>query len=414
MWIVFDRENNPDPFHDELGGGFSSSGAAFMFHDNGGPVAEKTYFGSNEQPLDSAIERFYDQTFYYDGDMEELNRRLHEEVNQRNPEKIAINVSESMASGDGLTVSLRDHLVKALGPRLSARMVSAANVAHEFRSRRVTTETSLYRQLQKWTSQWQMNVLSSDIEPSETTVFDLVSRMEDQAAQLGLRLVMDHGRFPLIVWFGNFDGMPGLGRFDSGRELVERGMPWKDARDFPLEPGDLITLDGGLRFLGFSSDMKRSAYLLRPDESEPPALLQEAWNKMLDVSETYARVLEPGLTGREVWENLAADLVFCGYHMEGMEPPDAGPIDWQASFYGHAVGNVVHDVGTRVAAGAVQTGLPLIEDEWVSVEFHLTSPIDVSVGRRWLVRFEQTGQVRSKGFEWLVPRQKELLLIPAH
>ena len=227
-------------------------------------------------------------------------------------------------------------------------------------------------------------------------------------------MVTDHGRFPLIVWFGNFDGMPGLGGFDSGRALLERGMPWKESRDFPLEPGDLITLDGGLRFLGLSSDMKRSAYLLRPHESEPPALLQEAWKKMLDVSEAYASALEPGLTGHEVWENLAADLTSRGYQVEGVEPSEASPIVWRASFYGHSVGNVVHDVGARVAAGAGQTGLPLIEDEWVSVEFHLTSPVDESLGRRWVVRFEQTGQVRSEGFEWLVPRQKELLLIPTH
>ena len=138
MWIVFDRENNPDPLHDELGGGFSGSGAVFMFHDDGGRAAEKIYFGSSEQPLDSDVERFYDQTSYYGGDTEELNRRLREAVNQRNPNKTAVNVSESQACSDGLTVSSRDCLVKALGPELSARMVSAVNLVHEFRSRRTS------------------------------------------------------------------------------------------------------------------------------------------------------------------------------------------------------------------------------------------------------------------------------------
>ncbi len=414
MWIVLDRENNLDPLHDELGGGYSGSVAVFLFHDDGGRVAEKIYFGSSEQPLDSAIERFYDQTLTFGGDTDELGRRLREEVNKRDPEKIAVNVSESMASGDGLTISLREHLVQALGPRLSARLVSATNIAHEFRSRRTTSETSFYRRLQKWTSQWQMNVLSSRVEPGETTVLDIVSRLEDRAAQLGLSLATNHGRFPLIVWFGNFDGMPGLGRFDSHRELLERGMPWKESRDFPIEPGDLITLDGGLKYLGYSSDMKRSAYVLTSGEREPPVHLQQAWQKMLEVSDIYAGKLEPGSTGHEIWETLAIDLESRGYDVEGMDSNRPAPARWQASFYGHSTGNVVHDVGTRVAAGAGQTGLPLMEGEWVSVEFHVTSPVDETIGRPWVVRFEQTGQVGSEGFEWLIPRQKELLLIPSH
>jgi Xaa-Pro aminopeptidase len=135
---------------------------------------------------------------------------------------------------------------------------------------------------------------------------------------------------------------------------------------------------------------------------------------MLEVSDAYAGVLEPGLTGHDVWEKLAAHLASRGYGVTGKEPPDAKPSAWQANFYGHSVGNVVHDVGARVAAGGGQTGLPLIEGEWVSVEFHVTSPVDETIDRRWVVRFEQTGQVRSEGFEWLIPRQKELLLIPTH
>jgi Xaa-Pro aminopeptidase len=188
-------------------------------------------------------------------------------------------------------------------------------------------------------------------------------------------------------------------------------MPWKESRDFAIEPGDLITLDGGLRVFGFSSDMKRSAYILKPGETEPPALLRQTWQKTLEISDIYARKLESGSTGLEIWEALALDLESRGYDVEGKSSNHEAP--WQVSLYGHSVGNVVHDVGTRVAAGAVQTDLPLIEDEWVSIEFHVTSPTDENVGRRWSVRFEQTGQVGSKGFEWLIPRQKQLLLLPA-
>ena len=42
MWIVLDRENNPDPLHVEIGGGFSGVRAAFIFYDNGSDTPEPT------------------------------------------------------------------------------------------------------------------------------------------------------------------------------------------------------------------------------------------------------------------------------------------------------------------------------------------------------------------------------------
>ena len=35
MWVVLNRENNPDPLHVELGGRFSGVRAAYVFFDNG-------------------------------------------------------------------------------------------------------------------------------------------------------------------------------------------------------------------------------------------------------------------------------------------------------------------------------------------------------------------------------------------
>ena len=63
MWIIVDRENNADPLHDEIGGGYSGPGAAFVFFDFGGGAAEKIYLGQ-EQPLNSMISQLYDQKQY--------------------------------------------------------------------------------------------------------------------------------------------------------------------------------------------------------------------------------------------------------------------------------------------------------------------------------------------------------------
>ena len=65
MWIVLDRENNSDPLHAEIGGGFSGVRAAFIYFDGGADKPEKIYFGSHEQPANSVIAQTYDIKQYY-------------------------------------------------------------------------------------------------------------------------------------------------------------------------------------------------------------------------------------------------------------------------------------------------------------------------------------------------------------
>lgn len=413
MWIVCDRENNPDPLHEDLGGGYSGTAAVYMFVDGGGDHPEKIYFAPSEQSLDSPISRIYEVKKYYGGDIEDLRPMLRREVVERNPRRIAVNFSDKLASADGLTVSMRRFLKEALGKPFIERMVSSERIVPEFRSRRVSKETELYRHLQEWTNAWETSALEHVV-PGKTTALDLWCGLLDRASEAGLSLIKDHGRFPLIVWYCDQEGMPGLSAFNSSRPLLERGMPWPSTRDFAIEPGDLITLDGGLRFLGFSSDMKRTAYVLKPGESEPPEVLREAWRKTLEVAELYAGKLVPGAVGRNVWRDMAEEMRSMGIMVVGMEANSHDPKQVQASFYGHSVGNAAHDVGAKVVPGGpsdFKSNLPLIEGEWVSVEFHLAIPDPGETGKRWFTRFEQTGQVGPRGLKWLIPRQETLLLI---
>jgi hypothetical protein len=54
---------------------------------------------------------------------------------------------------------------------------------------------------------------------------------------------------------------------------------------------------------------------------------------------------------------------------------------------------------------------PLRQGEWVSVEFHVSTPIPEWGGKTWYARHEETGQIGPNGVEWLIPRQEKLLLI---
>ena len=250
------------------------------------------------------------------------------------------------ASADGLTGGRQAWLQAAVGPEYARRMVSADRVVHAFRATRTPLETKWFRNLQTWTSQWETEALASAVKPGETTVLALVHGLEDASGRFGLDLAIDHGRFPMIVWFGRSGGMPGLKGFESS---VERRVEARsrDPRDFPIEPGDLITLDGGLRFLGLTSDMKRSAYVLRSGETGPPASLRKAWQDTLNVADLFASRLVPGADSLQVWNGLNAELVAHGFEVagSGTGAPPSIPSRPRVSVYAHSTGNVVHDVG---------------------------------------------------------------------
>jgi len=87
MWIVLDRENHPDPLHEEIGGGFAGVRSAYIFFDAGGTEPEKIYLGSHVQSKDTVIEQIYDEKVYYGYSAEGITPHLREAVHRRDPQR---------------------------------------------------------------------------------------------------------------------------------------------------------------------------------------------------------------------------------------------------------------------------------------------------------------------------------------
>jgi Xaa-Pro aminopeptidase len=398
MWMVLDRENNDDPVHDELGGGYSGVRAAFIFFDNGGDKVEKIYYGSHEQPATSVIAQIYDEKQYYGYSEAGLTPLLRSAVQKRNPKKIAVETSYTVPDLDGLTVGMRDFLVKAIGPAFASRIVSGESVARDFRTTRTPLEQKLYKTLLEWSSRWQSDALSdAHVTPGTTTAADIAWYLEDSARRLGLA----GSGTPRVVRAGDL-------------------LPL-NAENLAIQPGDIISIDGGLKYLGYATDIKRTAYVLRPGESAPPAHLQSAWRDTLKVADLYAKALVPGRVGHEVWDGLMAQTQKMGY---AVAYPDSGgraasTTKPEVGVYGHSVGNVEHDVGARIAqdwpfAFGDRVDCALRQNEWESIEFHVSTPVSEWGGKTWYARFEENVRVGPDGAEWIIPRQEQLLLIHQH
>lgn len=396
MWIVIDRENNEDPLHDEIGGGYSGVRGAFIFFDRGIEGIEKLFVGSHVEPSTAISPHVYDSLTYYGYSKDGLTPIIREIVHERQPRKIGINQSRTLPEADGLSAGLYEFLKKALGADYVDRFTSAELLVRDFRLQKVPEETKVFTDLVKWTDRWMKEGFSMVV-PGQTTAADLFWWMEQRAREVRLET-----------------GASG----SNVARIVREGEQLPLASDDPIEPGDIVSIDSGLKYLGYETDFKRTAYVLKPGETEPPDSIQAAWQTTLEFSDVYIREMVPGRVGHEVWAAIVDQVRKRGYRVVG---PDAGgrattDVRPEIGVYGHSVGNNSHDIGARIAqdlpfAYGERVRFPLVEGEFVSVEFHLSTPIPEWNGKTWYSRFEENARLGAQTVEWLIPRQEKLILI---
>jgi Xaa-Pro aminopeptidase len=379
-------------------GGHGGVRNAHIFYDNGEQL-EKIFIFSHEHRED-LVPLLYDELIHYGYTPEGLKPHLREAVQKRNPRRIGLNMSPTLPMADGLSVELKRYLDEAIGPELAAREVSAELVVRDFRATRLPRETELYRKLVEWTAAWEEEGLSrAAITPGVTTADDLHWWWRERAHDLGLEIA---------------SFLPGLRIIRDGRHL-----PTNDSEE-PISPGDTLSIDAGLSFAGYHTDLKRMAYVLRPGETEVPASLRKAYDDAKRVTDVLCQNMRPGRLGHEVWEmttNWAAEEGYLiGYAMGiGGAAKDTDP---EIGIYCHSVGTDVHDIGARTSennphAFGDRVRYPLAADNWYSVELHVSTPIPEWGGKTVKVTIEETALLTADGPRFLVPRQEEWLLIPS-
>jgi Xaa-Pro aminopeptidase len=395
MWITMDREYNPDPFAAEIGGQGGVRNA-HIFFDNGERL-EKIFIFSHP-PREDLARSLYDELTFYGYRPEGLRPHLAEAVRKRNPRRIGLNMSPTLPMADGLTVSLKRYLDDAIGPELAAREVSAELLQRDFRVTRTPEETAAYRQVVEWTTVWEEVGLSrAAITPGQTTPDDVHWWWREKAREIGV----DIASF-----------LPGLRIMRNG-VTIESNDP-----NTPIEAGDCLSIDAGLSFIHFQTDMKRSAYVLRPGETDAPRGMHQALAAANAVTDRLIGNMQPGRLGHQVWDMTMAALNEDGYETAFAMGSAAGPTTPEVGIYCHSVGTSVHDIGARTAednphAFGDRVRYPLALNNWYSIEHHTATPIAEWDYRTLRVNTEEDSMLTERGIEFFVPRQTEWLLIPS-
>jgi Xaa-Pro aminopeptidase len=310
-------------------------------------------------------------------------------VQQADPRRIGIDVSESFALADGLSHTEHRLLTEALGP-YADRLVPAEELAVGWLETRLPEEIRALHALNRLVHEVIDEAYSpAVIRPGTTTALDVAWWLRQRFHDLGVE-----------PWF-----QPTVMLQRAGVPLVEErdtllpAVPY----DAVIEPGDLVHCDVGLASLGLRTDTQRNGYVLRDGETAPPDGLRAALrtgNRMQDLT---MAALTVGRTGNEV---LAAARAAAA--AEGID----------ADVYSHPVGFHGHGAGPAIGQWDAQDGVrgagdyPVHPDTAYALELAVRRPVPEWGGQCVRMALEQGIALTADGIEYLDDRQTELILIP--
>jgi Xaa-Pro aminopeptidase len=382
MWIVASREGHDDPNAALLGGGYVGDVGYYVFTDRGESRIERAAMGVGGAA--------FDQCPLYD--LKRSPAELRAFVEQRNPKRIGINVASEIGTADGLSHSLHEELVATLGTELSSRLVPAEKLVSDFRGRHTATEIAAFARAGEFSRTIAERALSSEvITPGQTTTGDVAWWMMEQLHKEGL---------------GNSFGIPSIYVLGPGPRGPVSG-------DHVIQRGDLLTMDWGVNYLTAFTDMKRMAYVLKAGENAPPAGVQRAFDKALEIRQMILDVIRPGVTAGDALAAVNDRVARTpGLVLGRYDDPVADPKVSDVVIGSHSVGDLGHGSGPSMADfNPLRMSYTLRTSNFLSVELFLYTPVPEWGGRKIKIPLEDNGVVTERGLEWVYPANSRILLV---
>ncbi len=306
MWILIAREYLEDPVMTTMLDARSLRArrrTILIFHDPGGgrPVERLTV---SRYGLGGLFAPAWDPAAQAD-----QWARVAAIIAERNPGRVAINVSPRTAFGDGLTHSQHEELMAALPEAVRARIVSDDDLAIGWLETRSPAEMEVYPEIVRIAHAIIAEGFSRRaVTPGRTTVEDLAWWYRERINALGLG-----------TWF------------HTNVDLFRQGAAAPLDDDTVIQPGDMLWVDFGITYLGLNTDTQQLAYVLRPDERDAPAGLRAGLAAANQIQDAVTESLRTGLTGNEVLAAARARAIAAGLrptiysHPHGAHGHGAGP-----------------------------------------------------------------------------------------
>lgn len=378
-WVTLVRENANDPLALHVGGENAGALSAILFLREGDRVRSLILAGFGEAIALREL-GVHDSVVVYTAESGGPLGGVAERLKGANAQRIAIN-SGNLSMADGLSASQKAALERALGPELSARLVSSGELVSYWLSRKVSAEVDIMRRAAALTAQLELEAYAI-VQAGVTRDSDLAVFLKRRMRELGVTDGWSPAQNPSV---------------NSG---PDRGH--SHASDRVIQHGDVIQIDFGIKVWGvWGTDIQRFAYVLKPGETAPPTEVQRRWDAARRGNRAAFAAMKPGATGAAV---DSAQRVL-------MTADGSASVPWGT---GHSVGYWAHDVGpglNRSTRRPLEAGMTFAFDG-----FHAwTLPGGRGVwgeGSK-TISVEEMAVITEKGAEYLVPPQEALILIPA-
>jgi len=376
MWITMAREYFEDPVTASMLDAKSMSArrrTILVFFDpgNGAPVERLTV---SRYGLAGLFEPSWDPAKEPD-----QWQALADMITDRDPAKIAINVSDATRFADGMTKSQYDAMMARLGPAYRARISSSEVLATRWLETRIPAELEVYPGIVAIAHALIGEALSNKvITPGVTTCADVQWWYRTKIEDLGL-----------TPWFH-----PSMGVQREGAEGILDG-------DTVIMPGDLVWTDLGITYLRLNTDTQHLAYVLKPGETRVPAGLQAGLTNSNRVQDILTSNYKTGLTGNQVLAASRAQAI-----AEGLDP----------SIYTHPLGLHGHGAGPSIGFWDNQEPDPRGSDKvrantaW-AIELTSYAAVPEWGGQRVDFRTEEDAFFDGQSVRYLDGRQTEITMI---
>ena len=306
MWIHVTRQGDSDP----LAFQFGSTYGYLVFTDLGDRI-ERAVFGTAGavQNIDirgsAAIARAlssYDPGYRIaEGYGDEVYNEFREFVVERDPQTIAVNTSEWLPVADGISHTAYIKLVNILGPTYSERIVSAENVITDFVVRRTSREVTAQTNTLEISRQIVAEALSR-IEPGVTTIREITWWAMEEAFRRGIGEYRTWSPGGIRMYYS-----------DSPPTTEPNSRWWLVHGEHVFQGGDFFAFNVGVNYMGFGTDTKTHAYILREGEAGVPESIQYAFDQAIRGQWIMRDHIRVGMTGGEALDAVVGAMEAEGY-----------------------------------------------------------------------------------------------------
>ena len=389
MWIVTGRENNEGPvlltmLPQEFFGARRRNILIFVRDHDG-----KTHRFSISRPL-TEMDDYYTSVWYkgkgqnwaryYEFmatrgktlkvDLEEYEEESEFEclariVRTYDPQKIALNFSDTFRYADGLKHSEYLAITAALGQDYAQRIVSAEHLCLGWLERRLPEEIDYYESLVEFAQSIIQRAFSSDvITPGVTTNTEVRFFMMQQGRE--------HGAPP---WF------------DATCWVRRKGESSLPDDCVVIQPGDILHCDFGITYMGLNTDIQEIAYIAQPGETKVPAEILKAHRQANQLQDIVVAKMALGRSGNDVL-------------MDSLEKARTAGLT--PAVYTHPIGVHGHAAGATIGRfdwqkPSTEGEYPIYPNTMYALELNVMAPIDSWDGQVILYGLETDIVIREDG-----------------